>query len=403
MSGEPVSVASQGADAVPRFLEPGVYIEEVPGGARPITPVGTSTAAFFGRAPDPQAALRVPTMITGFTAFQRIFATDGAAAGGGSVLAHAVAGFFANGGSSCYVVNLASTEGPLAPDDLLLLDPIDGISLVAAPGMSDPASYDVLIGDCERRGDRFAILDTPAAIDPLERFERQARPGDAPGTGGLRPRSSERGLAAVYTPWIVIRDALGGAPTTQPPSGHVAGLYARIDAERGVHKAPANAALAGALSLTRSISRAEQERLNPLGINCIRSFDDGIKVWGARTLAESASEWRYVPIRRLVTMIARSIEIGTRWVVFEPNDEPLWKALRRHIGAFLHTLWRDGALAGSKPEEAYFVKCDTSTMTRDDIDNGRVVALIGIAPLRPAEFVVLRLGQSTAESRVDEG
>lgn len=403
MRGKPVSVASQGADAVPRYLGPGVYSEEVPGGARPITPVGTSTAAFLGRAPDPQAALRVPTAITGFTEFRRIFAGDDAAAGGGSVLANAVAGFFANGGSFCYVVNLGSTEAPLAPDDLLLLDAIDGINLVAAPGVSDAASHEVLIGDCERRGDRFAILDTPAVIDPLERFERRACPGDAPGTGGLRPRSSERGLAAVYTPWIVIRAALGGAPMTQPPSGHVAGLYARVDAERGVHKAPANAALTGALGVTRSISGAEQERLNPLGINCIRSFPDGIKVWGARTLADSASEWRYVPIRRLVTMISRSIELGTRWVVFEPNDEPLWQALRRDIGDFLHTFWRDGVLAGAKPEEAYFVRCDASTMTRDDIDNGRVVALIGIAPLRPAEFVVLRLGQSTAASRVDEG
>ena len=180
-----------------RYLGPGVYTEEVPGGARSITPVGTSTAAFFGEAPDPQAALRVPTAITGFTEFQRIFAGDGAAASGGSVLANAVAGFFVNGGSLCHVVNLGSIEAPLAPDDLLLLDAIDGISLVAATGYSDAASYEALIGDCERRGDRFAILDTPAAIDLLERFERQSRPGDDTSTGDLRPRSSKRGLAAV--------------------------------------------------------------------------------------------------------------------------------------------------------------------------------------------------------------
>jgi uncharacterized protein len=388
---------------MPSYLGPGVYVEENPGGARPIKAVSTSTAAFLGHAPDPHAALRVPTVITGFTEFQRIFTGDATAASGGSVLANAVAGFFANGGSSCYVVNLASTEGPLTPDDLLLLDAIDGISLIAAPGYTDAASYEALIGDCERRGDRFAILDTPAAIDPLERFERQSRPGDAPGAGGLRPRSSKWGLAAVYTPWIVIHDALSGTPIDQPPSGHVAGLYARTDAERGVHKAPANAALAGALGLTRTISSAEQERLNPQGINCIRSFHDGIKVWGARTLADSAGEWRYVAIRRLVTMIEQSVALGTRWVVFEPNDQPLWQALRRDVEAFLQTLWRDGALAGTKPEEAYFVRCDTTTMTRDDIGNGRVVALIGIAPMRPAEFVALRLVQSTAESLIDEG
>jgi uncharacterized protein len=403
MGGEPVLIASKGIDAVPRYLGPGVYVEEVPCGARPIAAVATSTAAFLGQAADPQAALRVPTAITSFAEYQHIFAGNGAAASGGAVLANAVAGFFANGGRSCYVVNLGSTEAPLAPGDLLLFDAIDGIGLVAAPGYSDAASYEVLIGDCERRGDRFAILDTPAAIDPLERFERRARLGDDSGTGGLRPRSSARGRAAVYTPWIVIHDALSGAPTTQPPSGHVAGLYARSDAERGVHKAPANASLAGALGLTRSISGAEQERLNPQGINCIRSFPDGIKVWGARTIADSASEWRYVPIRRLVTMIAQSVARGTRWVVFEPNGEPLWQAVRRDVGAFLHGLWRDGALAGTTPDEAYFVRCDAATMTQDDLDNGRVVALIGVAPTRPAEFLVLRVVQSTADSRVDEG
>jgi phage tail sheath protein FI len=403
MCSAPVSLANQGANAVPRNLRPGVYVEEVPGGARPITAVGTSTAAFLGQAPDPQTALRVPTAVASFGDFKQLFVKGEAAASGGSALANAVAGFFANGGSSCYVVNLGAPGASLAPDDLLLLDAIDGISLVAAPGYSDAASHEALIGDGERRGDRFAILDTPADIDPLERFELQSRPGDAPGTGGLRPRSAARGLAAIYTPWIVIDDALSGTPADQPPSGHVAGLYARIDAQRGVHQAPANAVLVGALGLTRSISRAEQEGLNSLGINCIRAFHDGIKVWGARTLAESASEWRYVPIRRLVTMISRSIELGTRWVVFEPNDEPLWQALRRDIGAFLHTLWRDGALAGSKPEEAYFVRCDASTITQVDIDNGRVVALIGIAPTRPAEFVVLRLVQSKAESLVHEG
>lgn len=388
---------------MPRYVQPGVYVEEVSGGARPITAVGTSTAAFLGYAANPEAALRVPTAITSFTEFKRIFAGDEAAADGGSILANAVAGFFANGGSNCYVVNLGSPEGPVTPDDLLLLDAIDGISLVAAPGCSDAASHEALIGDCERRGDRFAILDTPAAIDPIDRFQRQSRIGEDSGTGGLRPRSSARGLAAVYTPWIVIHDALSGAQTTQPPSGHVTGVYARTDAQRGVHKAPANTSLVGALGLTRSISSVEQDGLNPLGINCIRSFPDGIKVWGARTLADSTSEWRYVPVRRLVTMIARSVELGTRWVVFEPNDETLWKALRRDLGAFLHMLWRNGALAGAKPEEAYFVRCDATTMTQDDIADGRVVALIGIAPTRPAEFVILRLVQSTAGSRVEEG
>ncbi len=320
------------------------------------------------------------------------------------MLATAVAGFFANGGSSCYVVNLGMSGDALNPADMLLIDAIDRISLVAAPGYTDPASYEALIGDCERRGDRFAILDTPAKIDPLERFDREARIGDDGRTGGLRPRRSERGLGAVYTPWIVTHDALSGARTTQPPSGHVAGLYARSDAMRGVHKAPANMPVRGALDLTRQISDTEQEVLNPLGVNCIRSFPgEGIMVWGARTLADSASEYRYVPVRRLVTMISQSIERGTRWVVFEPNDAPLWKSLRRDIGAFLHFLWREGALAGATPEEAFFAECDAETTTQADIDGGRVVAVFGVAPLRPAEFVILRLVQSSAESTVEEG
>ncbi len=385
------------------YKTPGVYIEEVSGGARPIEAVGTSTAAFFGRAPDAEAASRTPTWITSFAEFQRVFVGDLAAAKtGGSVLANAVAGFFANGGSYCSVINLGRADGPLTADDMLLIDAIDGISLVAAPGSSDPASHDALIGDCERHGDRFAILDTPAEIDPLDRFRHPAQTGEDSDTGGLRPRTSEQGFAAVYTPWILMVDALSGERTTQPPSGHLAGVYARTDAERGVHKAPANTYLRGALDLTRRISDAEQDILNPLGINCIRSFDDGIRVWGARTLADSASDWRYVPVRRLVTMISQSIARGTRWVVFEPNDEPLWKAVRRDIGAFLHTLWRDGALVGTKPEEAFFVKCDRETMTQDDIDNGRLVALVGVAPLRPAEFVILRIGQSTEESMIAE-
>jgi phage tail sheath protein FI len=399
----PDPLANQGAHAVPRYRRPGVYVEEVPDGARPITAVGTSITAFLGRAPDPKAALRVPTAIASFGDFERIFVANGAAAAGGSVLANAVAGFFANGGSRCYVLNLGAAGAPLAPDDLLLLDAIDDISLVAAPGYSDAASHEALIGDGERRGDRFAILDTPAVMDPLERFERRFRPGDDPATGGLRPRDAARGMAAIYTPWIVVHNALSGAVTDQPPSGHVAGLYARIDAERGVHHAPANAVLVGALGLTRSISRAEQEGLNPLGINCIRAFHDGIKVWGARTLSDGASEWRYVPVRRLVMMIARSVARGTGWVVFEPNDERLWQALRRDIGAFLHTFWRDGALAGTRPEEAYFVRCDSTTMTPLDISSGRVVVLIGIAPTRPAEFVILRLAQSAAECVVGDG
>ena len=381
---------------MPSYLAPGVYVEDADSGARPIQAVGTSTAAIFGVAPDAKAAVRTPKGIANFSEYTRIF---GKPAQAGDVLTNAVAGFFQNGGGYCYIVNLGGKpKGGLSPADLLLVDALDGISLVLAPGFADAASYEALIGDCERRGDRMAILDTPLEIDALDRLTRAMGDGDA-----LRPRGTERGHAAVYAPWIEIADAALNDRTMQPPSGHLAGLYGRIDAERGVHKAPANERLIGTLGLSRPISAAEQELLNPVGVNCIRRFADGIRVWGARTLADPASEWRYVPVRRLVIMIKKAIELGTRWVVFEPNDQRLWKSIRRDIGAFLDILWRDGALMGEKAEQAYFVKCDAETTTQADIDAGRVVALIGIAPVRPAEFVILRIGQSVDSSTIEEG
>ncbi len=382
---------------MPSYLAPGVYVVETAGGARPITPVGTSTAAFFGVAPDPDAAVRRPTAIAKYKAFEGTFVGKGAA-NAASTLATAVQGFFANGVSYCYVINLGAEAAAVTTADMLLLDAIDGVSIVAAPGFTDVESYDAVIGDCERRGDRFAILDTAQDIEPLERLTRTGLDGD-----GLRPRQSKNGLAAVYTPWIVTIDAVTGERRPQPPSGHLAGLYARVDSQLGVFKAPANTWLRGALSLTRSISTTEQSLLNSVGVNCIRAVAGSFDVWGARTLADPASEWCYVPVRRLVTMIAQSIERGTRWVVFEPNDRTLWKSIRRDIGAFLHALWRDGALAGAEPEDAFFVKCDSETTTEADIDAGRVVALIGIAPVKPGEFIVLRIAQAVGDDQVEAG
>ena len=380
--------------AAVEYLAPGVYVEEVPGGARPISAVGTSTAAIFGVAPAAAASLRTPTFVTSFREYGQVFATGQDTS---NVLSNAVAGFFQNGGSRCLIVNLGDAgRNGIVPDDLLLIDALDEISLVLAPGYADAGSYEALIGDCERRGDRFAILDTPRDIDPLDRLTRVVGSGD-----GLRPRSSIGGYAAVYTPWIEIHDATTRDWIDQPPSGHLAGVYARTDATRGVHKAPANVPLIGALGLTRQIGRAEQGLLNPVGVNVIRQFSHGFRVWGARTLAESTSEWRYVPVRRLATMITQSIERGTRWVIFEPNDEPLWAAVRRDVGAFLHTMWRDGTLQGAKEEEAYFVRCGRDTMTQADIDAGRVIVAIGIAPLRPAEFSIARITQSAAGTRID--
>jgi phage tail sheath protein FI len=183
------------------------------------------------------------------------------------------------------------------------------------------------------------------------------------------------------------------------PSGHMAGIYARVDVERGVHKAPANEVIRGITKIAQDVTKREQDLLNPKGINALRFFPGrGNRVWGARTLS-SDSSWKYINVRRLFIFVEESIDEGTQFVVFEPNDEPLWARVRQTITNFLTTVWRSGALQGTKPDEAFFVKCDRTTMTQDDIDNGRLICLIGIAPVKPAEFVIFRIQQMTRESQ----
>ena len=372
---------------MPEYLAPGVYVEEVPGGARPISAVSTSTAAFFGIAPGAEAPLRDPVLIMSSVDFARRFALDAVTT---TPLAQAVDGFFGNGGSRLYIVNVGTNAEKITTEDLALIAAIDGISLIAAPGYTDAESVEAILTDCEARGDRFAVLDMAEGGTLQDMTQVQA-------AGGLRPRTTDLGLAAVYTPWIEILDPITGLRVAAPPSGHLCGVYAGVDATRGVWKAPANIGLRGALGLTRQLSSAEQDILNPVGVNCIRVFADGIRVWGARTLGDAASDWRYVPVRRLTLMIAQSVEEGTRWAVFEPNDLTLWRSLRRDIGAFLQTMWRAGALMGAKPEDAFFVKCDAETITQADIDAGRVNMLIGIAPVKPTEFVIIRISQSAGQ------
>lgn len=407
-----------------KYEAPGVYVEEVSTGARPISAVGTSTAVFFGVTPR-STYPRDPQLVTNWSAYRQKFvdeppvqAGDEASDGGSGkktkktsdgssdeqaidppavdVLSAAVAGFFANGGSLLYIVNLGPDSGSIREEDMALIAGIDGISLVAAPGYTDADSIGAILSDCEKRRDRFAVLDAQDTNDITDYLKPQAE-------GGLRPGTTDRGVAAVYVPWIEIADPLVKRRIMVPPSGHLCGAYAMTDGTRGVHKAPANLALRGALGVSQRISQDQQKLLNPKGVNCIRSFDSGIRVWGARTLAPSTSEYRYVPVRRLVTMISQSIQQGTEWVVFEPNDLTLWKSLRRDIGSFLHRLWSDGALAGAQPRDAYFVKCDEETTTQANIDEGEVVALIGIAPVKPAEFVIIRIGQSAGGSSSEGG
>jgi hypothetical protein len=214
---------------------------------------------------------------------------------------------------------------------------------------------------------------------------------------------SDQGFGAFYFPWITTVDPMNGERVNVPPSGHMAGIYARTDVSRGVHKAPANEVVYGAGNLVRHITHEEQAELNSNGVNCIRYFPNrGIRVWGARTVAGADSEWRYLNVRRLFNFVEESIALGTGWTVFEPNDPTLWGNIRRDVGAFLLRLWRDGALLGRTPEEAFFVQCDEQTNPPESIDAGQVVALIGLAPVKPAEFIIFRIGQHAGGAEVEE-
>jgi len=200
--------------------------------------------------------------------------------------------------------------------------------------------------------------------------------------------------AALYYPWIESADMVRGKGTVRvPPSGYVAGVYARTDTERGVHKAPANEVVRGATGLPVQVTQSEQDSLNPLGINCIRTFPGrGIRIWGARTLSSDAS-WRYINVRRLFNMVEESIERGTQWVVFEPNDQGLWARVKRDVTAYLKTVWNSGALFGATPAEAFYVKCDAELNPPEVRDLGQLIIEIGIAPVKPAEFVIFRISQ----------
>jgi phage tail sheath protein FI len=409
---------------MPTYLAPDIYIEEVPGGARPIQAVGTSTAGFVGEAPNAGARVNEAVAVNNWSHFLREFTTEGSVS---TALSHAVYGYFQNGGRRCYVVNVGKGGGIAGGGrnrtGLDLLEEVDEIAIVAAPGYADPASYDAVLTHCEKLKDRVGVLDAPLNVDdvmlltqtgtarsrpaPREGGEGGEGAAGAPageaGRGGLRPRQSDGGYGAVYFPWITVRDPLSPENLVDvPPSGHVAGIWARTDGTRGVHKAPANEGVRGALNVTYRLTREEQGELNQVGVNCIRLFSrEGIRVWGARTLADGSSEWRYLNVRRLFNMIEESIVESTRWIVFEPNDMTLWKSIRRDIGAFLTRLWRDGALMGRTPEEAFFVKCDEETNPPEVIDAGMVVTLIGIAPVKPAEFIVFRVSQYSAGAEVE--
>ncbi|WKX68909.1 phage tail sheath subtilisin-like domain-containing protein [Streptomyces sp. XD-27] len=512
---------------MPSYLSPGVYVEEVESGSRPIEGVGTSVAAFVGFAQ--KGPLNEPTLITNWTQFVTVFGdfVDGA------YLAGSVYGFFANGGGICYVVRIgghdaaagpgraelaagpraqlgpyvvrtlpgvtgeitvevAEPEGDDPPQDVFKLvvkrdgqvvetypavttkrskenvatqvkaqsqvialeepgkgaaparpapqsvtlaapsgaepaasgplsadtyvgdaeqrtgfgglEAVDEITMVAAPDLMSAYQRGVLdletvisvqqglITHCEAMGNRIAILDPPPGLTPQQVREwRQDRTG------------FDSKYATMYYPWIKVFDPGAGRNAFVPPSGHIAGVWARNDDARGVHKAPANEVVRGAVALQTQLTKGEHDLLNPIGLNCIRAFPGrGIRIWGARTLASDPA-WRYLNVRRLFNYLEESILAGTQWVVFEPNDDALWARIRRTVGAFLVNEWRKGALFGLTPDEAFYVKCDRETNPPESIDAGQVVCEIGVAPVKPAEFVVFRLAQLSAGSgAVDE-
>jgi hypothetical protein len=509
---------------MPSYLSPGVYVEEVARGARPIEGVGTSVAAFIGLAPT--GPLNEPTLVTNWSQYVASFGDFTEE----YYLAHSVYSFFQNGGSICYVVRVggatseersaangtpkelpagqaasigtfsvaavAQGRGPISvevmdpegegaaerfrlvvregngvsevfdasakrgtrayvvtqvrersklitvaesaaasalarPDNQTValaapsaapavpaadepsmaeyigdsadrtgfggLEAIDEITMVAVPdlmaayqrgaiGEEDVRSVQVaLIAHCEQMGDRVAIIDPPPGLNARDvRVWRQ-------NTAGY-----DSNYAALYYPWIKVFDPSSGRARIVPPSGAMAGIWARNDAERGVHKAPANEVVRGAVDLELQITRGEQDLLNPIGVNCIRAFPGrGIRVWGARTLSSDPA-WRYLNVRRYFNYLEESILLGTQWAVFEPNDQMLWARIRRNISAFLTNEWRAGALFGATAPASFYVKCDEETNPPESVDVGRVVCEIGVAPVKPAEFVIFRLAQDSS-------
>jgi phage tail sheath protein FI len=388
---------------MPQYLAPGVYVEEVPASVQPIAGAGTSTAGFIGKVPDGAvmpdrpgqnagsytlATAGEPQLITSWESFKNHFGNFQTGAPDNRTLAHAIYGFFNNGGTRCWVVRVTDVTAEAVTGALTTFEAIDEIALVAVPGATDQDIQTAVINHCENMGDRFAILDGQAAPTEFTAEEIQ----------GETDKSS---YAALYFPRIQVFDP----HTTDnrayvPPSGHIAGVYARIDSERGVHKAPANAVVRGALGLEHRLSRADQEGLNPAGINVIRDLNGNIVVWGARTLGgDDNFEWKYINIRRLFLFLRESIDEGTQWAVFEPNDTALWAKITRNVTAFLTNVWRSGALFGTTPAEAFYVRCDASTNPPEVRDLGQVITEIGVAVVRPAEFVIFRISQSAGSGQ----
>lgn len=379
---------------MPTYRAPGVYVEETSFRPKAIEGVPTAVTAFVG----PTSALPISRgdhpLITSFEEFEHVYGglgdlplADGAAPHHLAPAAHV---FFAGGGRRLYV---APTPPGAAAQDyaaaLAGLDALEDIELVAAPGAVAQAGAtraeiaQVLVDHVATRERRFAVLDPPRGLTVTE-------------VRAFRANYDSR-RAALYYPWVLAVDPQhAGRPILLPPSAFVCAAYARNDIERGLWAAPSSEVVAGAIGLETELGRPEQEVLAPLGVNGIRTFPGrGIRFWGARTIS-SDPEFRYVNVRRTLAYLEASLGRGLQWAVFEPNAPSLWATATQVVEDFLHVLWRSGALLGDKPEEAFFVRCDRSTMTQADLDAGRMVSLVGVALVQPAEFVVFRVSTKTS-------
>lgn len=384
------------------FSHRGVDIEEIP--RRPIPGVATSIAAFvdfFRRGPTNE-----PAQISSFAEFEASF--------GGldthSEASYAIQQFFLNGGNQAWIVRVAASDGSPSlnavdlvggpPTGIFALDGVDLFNILCLPCVGRTSGANTFPADqvstvlnaatsyCRSRR-AFFIVDAPSDVTSVTELTQWLAALET-------PRDPN---AALYFPRIVCPDPLDDLrPRSFGASGTIAGLFARIDAERGVWKAPAGveATLRNVARLEYELTDAENGELNPLGINALRTFPSGTVCWGARTLAGSdqqASDWKYIPVRRLALFLEESIDRGTEWAAPEPNDERLWAQIRLHVGAFMQDLFRRGAFQGATQDQAYFVKCDTETTSQTDIDNGVVNIVVGFAPLKPAEFVIVRIQQ----------
>lgn len=371
---------------MPKPTTPGVYVEEVPSGIRPFEGVSTTTAAILG----PVDGNPAPALVT---SRHEAAALAGLPTPDGPFLPWAAEGFFLNGGTRLVIVptdfgedSLGSALAYLAgrTDVSLLLAPDTLNSAVVQGEAARQAIEGRLVAHAAEQRDKMVLLALPRTVSSV----------NDPSVAGL-PSS---GFAACWHPWLT---AGGAHSRTMAPTGHVAGIIVRNDVHRGVHKPPANESVHGLASgpLVPSFSTIQQAPFNEAGINLIRDFRAqrrGIRVWGARTRSADP-EWRHIAVRRLMIMIEQSLARGLQWAVFEPNDEPLWAKLRASAEAFLQTLWLGGALAGDKPSRAFFVRCDRTTMTEADIAAGRVILLVGVAVVKPAEFLIIRLALATGD------